>query len=146
MLFDWGENECLRAWALNATSGVATFIAKGTEVASADLADPQNPSLGGMTGGMLTLSANGNQKHTGVIWATAPLTGDANKQLCPGVVRAYDATTLDTATNADGTPRLKLLWNSTNSFVFDKFCPPVVANGKLLVPTYDGRVIVYGLK
>ena len=27
-----------------------------------------------------------------------------------------------------------------------KFCPPVVADGKVFVPTYDGRVDVYGLE
>jgi outer membrane protein assembly factor BamB len=146
MLFDWGENECLRAWTLNTSTGVAGFVAKSAEVASADLASSTNSGIGGMTGGILTLSANGNRPHSGVIWATAPITGDANKNICPGIVRAYDATALDSAKNADGTQRLKLLWSSTDQFSFDKFCPPVVANGKLLVSTYDGRVIVYGPK
>jgi hypothetical protein len=26
---------------------------------------------------------------------------------------------------------------------FSKFCPPVVADGRLLVATYDGRVDIY---
>ena len=50
--------------------------------------------------------------------------------------------------NADGTPRLKLLWDSThipgNHFNHCKFCPPVVANGKVFAPTYNGRIDVYG--
>jgi hypothetical protein len=64
-----------------------------------------------------------------------------------GILRAYDATALDPIGNADGTPRLKLLWDSKhiphNAFHFSKFCPPVVADGKVLVPTYDGRVDIY---
>jgi outer membrane protein assembly factor BamB len=44
---------------------------------------------------------------------------------------------------------LKLLWDSKqipgNTFNHCKFCPPVVADGKIFVPTYDGRVDVYGL-
>jgi hypothetical protein len=40
-----------------------------------------------------------------------------------------------------------LLWDSThipgNHFSFSKFCPPVVADGKVFVPTYDGRVDIY---
>jgi hypothetical protein len=63
-----------------------------------------------------------------------------------GILRAYDATALDPIPNADGTPRLKLLWDSKhipgNTFHFSKFCPPVVTDGRVLVPTYDGRVDV----
>jgi len=151
MVFDWGENELLRAWTLDTSTGVATFVAKGAELASAQLADPNNPSAGGMPGGMLTLSANGNQPHTGVVWTTAPIDGDANRDVVEGIVRAYDATTLGTNDNTDGTHRLKLLWTSkmipNNTFRYSKFCPPFVADGKLFVATYAGsRVDVYGPK
>jgi outer membrane protein assembly factor BamB len=150
MLFDWGENEYLRAWTFDPNAGLITFLAKGAELASAALADPNQQGLGGMPGGILALSANGNQKNTGIIWSTAPVDGDANHDVVEGIVRAYDATVLDTATNTDGTPRLKLLWTSkmipNNTFRFSKFCPPFVADGKLYVPTYAGRVDVYGPK
>lgn len=148
MLFDWGENEYLRAWTLDTNTGVASFLAKGAELASAALADPAKPGLGGMPGGMLTLSANGDEKNTGVIWSTAPIDGDANHDVVEGIVRAYDATTIDTNTNTDGTQRLKLIWTSkmipNNTFRYSKFCPPLVADGKLFVPTYAGRIDVYG--
>jgi outer membrane protein assembly factor BamB len=141
-LFVQGENEFLRAWSM-APSGATTQLAHGAERASAALADPNNPSLGGMPGGMLTLSSNG--AANGIVWVTAPVDGDANRQVVAGVVRAYDATNFDAVNkNADGTPRIKLLWSATG-FSYSKFCPPVVINGKLYVPTYDGRVDVYGL-
>ena len=150
MLFDWGENEFLRAWTLDTTTGVATFLAKGAELASAALADPNQPGLGGMPGGMLTLSASPTQKNTGIVWSTAPIDGDANHDVVEGIVRAYDATTLDTNNNTDGTQRLKLLWTSkmipNNTFRYSKFCPPFVADGKLFVTTYVGRIDVYGPK
>jgi hypothetical protein len=41
-----------------------------------------------------------------------------------------------------------VLWDSQDwnlTFSFCKFTPPVVANGKLYVPTYDARVDAYGL-
>jgi hypothetical protein len=43
-LFTWGENECLRAWKIDAT-GVVTFVGKSAEVASAGAA-----GKGGMRG------------------------------------------------------------------------------------------------
>lgn len=142
MLFCWGENEHLRAWKIDQT-GKVTFLAKSAETASAGAG-----GKGGMPGGMLTLSSNDGQPDTGIIWALAPVSGDANTAVVPGILRAYDATKLDPVPNADGTPRLKLLWDSThipgNSFHYCKFCPPVVAHGKVFAPTYDGRIDVYG--
>jgi outer membrane protein assembly factor BamB len=143
MLFCWGENECLRAWTIDA-SGKLTFVAKSAEVASAGMG-----GKGGMPGGFLSVTSNGSTPNTGIIWATAPVSNDANKFVVEGILRAYDAMTLDPRPNADGTPRLKLLWDSThipgNTFRFSKFCPPVVADGRILVPTYEGRVDVYAL-
>jgi len=63
MLFVWGENECLRAWTIDA-SGKINFVAKSTEVASAGLG-----GRGGMPGGILTISSNGSQPNTGIVWA-----------------------------------------------------------------------------
>ena len=40
--------------------------------------------------------------------------------------------------------KLRLLWQNAG-FKYSKFCPPVVADGKLLVPTFDGQVDVYEL-
>jgi outer membrane protein assembly factor BamB len=143
MLFCWGENECLRAWTIDA-SGKITFVAKSAEVASAGAG-----GKGGMPGGFLAVTSNGATPNTGIVWATAPVSNDANKFVVEGILRAYDATTLDVHPNTDGTPRLRLLWDSKhipgNTFHFSKFCPPVAVDGRVLVPTYDGRVDVYVL-
>ena len=143
LLFVWGENESLRAWTLG-ESGQATFLARSAEVASAGAG-----GRGGMPGGFPVVSANGDVPNTGIVWATAPVSGDANRFVVEGVLRAFDATALDPVKNLDGTARLKLLWDSKhipgNTFSLSKFCPPVVADGKIFVPTYDGRVDVYGL-
>jgi hypothetical protein len=42
----------------------------------------------------------------------------------------------------------KVLWDSTKAgvtFTFCKFCPPVIADGRLYVATYEKRVDVYEL-
>jgi hypothetical protein len=147
MMFTWGENESLRAWNLNLQTGVVSFIGKGMEVASAALA--LSPTgLGGMPGGMLAVSSNGQTPDSGIVWALAPVDGDANHGVVEGIARAYDATMLDPTPIDPQTPRLKLLWDSHRSGVtFDhaKFVPPVVADGRLFVPTYDGRIDMYML-
>ncbi len=144
-LFDWGENESLRSWQADPVSGQVRFLGKSAEIASHATALDQ--SIGGMTGGMISISSNG--PANGIVWTLAPVDGNANQAVVTGIARAYDATNLASTPNTDGTPRLKLLWDSTQAgvtFDFSKFCPPMVADGKLYVATYDGRVDVYALK
>ena len=146
-LFVWGENESLRAWRIDPASGRASFVARGAEVASAAMAS-QTTGIGGMPGGMVTVSSNGKAPKTGIALATAPVDGDANHDVVAGLARAYDATELDPTPIDPFTPRLKLIWDSSRagvSFSYSKFCPPVVADGRLLAPTYDGRIDVYVL-
>ena len=140
MLFAWGENAELRAFAMD-PSGHVKLLAHGSELASGPLATaPDN--MGGMPGGMLTLSANGGDN--GIVWGTAPLNGDANKHVVDGIIRAYDAADFNPGPNENGPAKMRLLWQQAG-FKYSKFCPPVVTDGKLLVPTFDGQVDVYEL-
>jgi hypothetical protein len=140
MHFCGGENGNLRAWRLNA-DGTSTYLACSAEVAS-----PQSPvPPGGMPGWMISLSANGS--YDGIVWALVPA-GDANMELTPGRLLAYDATNF--GVYGDGSKQLVVLWDSWDwgagcAFTHPKFNRPVAWNGKLFVPTYDGRVDVYGL-
>ena len=93
----------------------------------------------------MCLSANGAMPNTAVLWACIPYF-DANTAVGPGRLLAYDATSFGTF--GDGSKQLRVLWDSQEwnlGFSFCKFTPPVVANGKVYVPTYDARVDVYGL-
>jgi hypothetical protein len=140
MLYCWGENGNLRAWSI-ANTGAVSFLANSAEVASAQSPIPP----GGMPGGMLTLSADGAQPHTGILWATIPY-GDANTAVAWGRLLAYDATQFGTF--PDNSKQLRVLWDSQAEglpFRYNKFTPPVVANGRVLVATYDGHVDVYEL-
>jgi hypothetical protein len=132
--FCWGENGNLRAWSI-AANGKFTYLGCSVEVASPTAPEPP----GGMPGGMLCLSANGG--NDAILWACVPQ-GDANKTVTTGNLYAYDA--LNIGTFPDGSGALALLWKSP-TFIYNKFCPPVVNGGRVFVTNYSGGVDVYGL-
>jgi len=102
--------------------------------------DP-GPKPGGYTmpGGFITLSANGTQADSGVIWLSTTAARDSNQAVVPGVLWAYDASDVST-----------MLWNSEmvpsrDSFGnFAKFNPPTVYNGRVYMPTFSKQYCVYG--
>ena len=94
-----------------------------------------------MPGGFLTVSANGTTDNTGIVWATMPLASNANLMVVRGVLRAFSASDVSTGE----------LWDSENTGnnadrlgQFAKFCPPVVANGKVYVATFQQENILEG--
>jgi hypothetical protein len=101
-------------------------------------------STGGMTaghpGGTVAVSSNGTMPNTGVAWATIARQGDSWHGTAVGTLYAFDATDVS-----------KELWNSDDDPAdtlgnYAKFSPPVVANGKVYVATFSGKLNVYGLK
>jgi hypothetical protein len=133
-LYVWGEEDFPRHWAYD-----------GTRFQPSGKGKIKAPEMS-MPGGMLSLSANGRNLNSGVLWASLPLNGDANLATVAGVLRAFDALDLT-----------KELWNSEQNAgrdhvgMFAKFCPPVVANGKVYLATFAGKsghankLVVYGL-
>jgi hypothetical protein len=89
---------------------------------------------------MLSVSANGTNAGSGILWASHQFTGDANQQVRPGILHAYNAQNVSVE-----------LWNSEQNSArdsvgnFAKFCPPTVANGKVYLATFSNRLNVYGL-
>ena len=140
MHFCGGENGNLRAWSIG-TDGKSTYLA-----CSAEYASPQAPRPpGGMPGWSLTLAGDGSSDA--IIAATIPYK-DANMELSPGRFLVYDAQNF--TTYGDGSRGLALLWDSEqwgpeHSFTHPKFNRPVIWNGRIYRPTYDGRIDVYGL-
>ncbi|MFZ0745978.1 MAG: hypothetical protein WAM85_16325 [Terracidiphilus sp.] len=140
MIFAWGENSQLHAWAVS-PAGDLTYLAQGNEFASVNVTN----SPGGMPGGFCTLSSNGNTVGTALLWCTIPY-GDANATVTNGRLLVYDPDNF--ITNADGSKTLAVLWDSEQqnlSFLFNKFDPPVVDGGQIYVPNYNGGVDVYQL-
>ena len=85
------------------------------------------------------------------MWASVPVKDDANAGTVEGILRAFDAADVE-----------KELWNSNLNAAWDrvgmfaKFCPPVVANGKVYMATFAepvkagqsasaNKLVVYGL-
>lgn len=97
-------------------------------------------AVSGTPGGILSLSANGTNAGSGIVWASHQLVASANQAVRPGIMRAFNA---QNVTNE--------LWNSeqlgTRDSVgnFAKFVAPTVANGKVYLATFSNRVNVFGL-
>lgn len=138
-LYVWGEDDYLRV-----------FQYDGQRFSEGQRSTVRAPAKS-MPGGMLAVSANGNTPGSGIVWATVPVSGDANIETVDGIVRAFDAENIG-----------KELWNSNQNSArdgvgkFAKFCPPVIANGKVYVATFAepkkkgqpvpaNRLVVYGL-
>jgi hypothetical protein len=128
-LYVWGENDFLHIYRFNSSNQKLTTPASFT----GSVLPPV-----GMPGGMLTVSANGSQSGSGVVWASVPRNGDANQFTVPGNLYAFNAETL------------ALLWSSVgvgdDLLSFSKGSAPVVANGKVYVGSISKFVSVYGLK
>ncbi len=140
MLVCWGENGNARVWSM-APNGAMTFLASSDEVASVNAVN--NP--GGMPGGFLCISANGNKPGTALLWAIIPY-GDGNAQVTNGRLLVYDLENFVKRT--DGSAKLNVLWDSqaqNYAFLFPKFNVGVVSGGKFVLPRYDGGMDVLGL-
>ncbi len=141
--FVWGENDYLRGFRFNSAGGLINT----TPFAMSTMTAPTTHVYGAMPGGFLSVSANGGSN--GIVWASTPYTASAVKAVVQGALYAFSADTL------------QLLWsdklNDARDEVglFAKFCPPIVANGKMYVPTFGplatgtttaaGQLVVYGL-
>src|SRR5262249_54265614 len=87
LVYVWGENDVVRAYRYNSTQprfpgqpsqkGVPTIpTARGDVYASADV-----PARNGMPGGILSISANGKTRGTGIVWGSYPPFQNANRQV-----------------------------------------------------------------
>jgi hypothetical protein len=127
LIYVWGEYGYLESYLL----GGGQFAQVGQSLF---------PVPPGMPGAMLSLSANGTTAGSAIVWASHPLTGDANQAVRPGILQAFDADDLT-----------KVLWDTQQNAGrddfgnFAKFSPPTVANGKVYLATFSNVLAVYGL-
>jgi hypothetical protein len=125
VLYVWDRNDVMNAYDLVNERFVTTPSAVGKE----------KP---GMNGGP-TVSANGSDAGTGIVWAVTTKSTKSGG-LAPGTLRAFLASNIGQELyNSDMNAARDALGD------FSKFAPPVVANGKVYVPTQSKAVVVYGL-
>jgi hypothetical protein len=133
-LYVMGEEDYLKQYQLN---GNQLALYKTSQIRAPIVPNPVSGYT--MPGGILALTAAGDQAGTGLLWVTIPVSQDANQAVVPGVLRVFDA--------ADVTSEL---WNSEQNGSrdsygnFAKFNPPTVVNGKVYVPTFSNQFCVYG--
>lgn len=138
MHFCGGENGNMRAWRLREDRG-STYLACSEAFASPNSREP----LGGMPGWSITLSADAH--NGGVIWAMMPY-DDANTLVTNGRLLAYDAQ--EFGRFGDDSGEIVPLWDSQQwnwNFLHPKFNRPIAVDGRVIVPTYGGELLVLTL-
>ncbi len=126
-LYVWDIGDYLRAYPFDLAS--QRFLVKDVTVGT---------FLPSRTGGM-TISSNGGDSGTGIVWAATALQ-DAYSAAVPGTLHAYDANDITTELyNSDQVPTRDAMGT------FLKMTTPVVANGKVYVNTQSNALPVYGL-
>lgn len=150
------ERDLLRAYEFN--HGFVTGSPPGSQPVASFTSRCKNSSKG-MPGGFLTLSAQGSEADSGIVWASMPRRDeDALQHTVHGVLRAY-------AAYPDAEGKLVELWNSDEGAhprseadcdfdpdfadhelgFFAKYVAPTVADGKVYMATFSHRLVVYGL-
>ena len=124
------------------TDTLKAFGLDQTTSAGSVFADGQTDGIGaGYQGANIVISANGNDPTTGILWASVPTSNTSWLQ--PGYLHAYHATDF-----ANGV--FHELWNNVDLDPADKdlfmakFNQPLVANGKVFLPTFSGKLLIYG--
>jgi hypothetical protein len=131
-IYIWSENDPLRAIPFDRASNL--LDPQGQVVSSA-----VGPT--GQSGAVLSVSSNGSKDGTGILWASYAFSGDAEHNVSPGILRAFDANDVT-----------KELWNNRQNISRDgagtyaKFSSPTIADGHVYLPTFSNHVVVYGLR
>ena len=120
----WSSNDVLKAYRVNGRRILAPPYMQGEVFSS--------------RGASFMLSANGGSHGTGIVWAST-LSEHGPDAEPADTLRAFDAESL------------REIWTTEQNAARDRpgrlpqFVSPVVASGKLYMPTLDGTVVVYGL-
>ncbi len=136
LFYIWAERDYLKA-----------FRFLGNKLEHTPAAQSPMPAPDGMPGGFMSLSANGNQAGSAVLWALHPVSVDgsptdaaASGARVHGILQAFDATDVSRELYDS---RMNAARDDVGNFA--KFNVPTVANGKVYVATMSKKIAVYGL-
>lgn len=128
-VYQFSENSSLKSYPVSG-SGLGAVVTNTTIL---------GPSGG--SGGFLSVSSNGPDPASSILWAYRPINGcNANNNNCHAILHALNANDI---TNE--------LWNSDmvtadQVAVFNKFSCPTIAQGKVYIAANLNHLYVYGLK
>jgi hypothetical protein len=143
LVYVMGENSTLRAFQYSANTLSTTPIAQSSALTatSGNTAPP-----GGMPGGFLAVSSSDASGTDGIVWSVSPRRSmwrdpAASEIPVPSILRAFNA-----IPSGDS---ISELWNSEIDVrdalgSASKWQPPLVANGRVYVATYNNKVVIYG--
>lgn len=130
-LYLWPAGDSLRAFSF---VGGATPFNTTPSVQSSVI-----PAFGNNNEPAISLSANGVTAGTAIVWGAYSQNGAANGGDYPGILQAFDASTLNEIWGSEMNP------DRDYAGSWSKWAPPTVANGKVYLATFDNLVNVYGL-
>lgn len=141
-LFLWGENQQLHKWQLSGNSP-PKYLAESRDFASSDV---RGNAPGGMPGGFCAGSSNGGNANSYLLVCAVPR-GDANANRVQGHILIFDPVHVGIG------GYLVKLWDSDDwgwsgaqedakYRYFNKFMPPVIDGGEIILPNYAGGVLV----
>jgi hypothetical protein len=157
-VYVWGSSDYFRDYLLEKNGHFSThgicFCNAGWQVVNGGTTytiDAPDPPCGvpasespdhviGSPGGIASVSSNGTEVGTGIVWATHPVPFGALWGPVAGEMEAFNATYLT-----------QPLWTSNDNAARDsagnwgKYTPPTIANGKVYLATQSNELIVYGL-
>ncbi len=140
-VFAWANEDHLKSFPFHESYERGATVLDVANVQESTVSAPTDETPVTFTpGGFLTLSADGDTPGSAVLWASLPLSGNANQAVQPGILRAFDAADVG-----------RELWNDRADAArdscgdFAKFVVPTVANGKVYLGSFSNQFCVYGL-
>lgn len=141
-VFTWADEDHLKSFPfLGESYSIGSTVLDVDNVEQSTMRAPSDETpLSLMPGGFLALSADRKVLGSAVLWASLPLSGNANQEVRPGMLRAIDAADVS-----------RELWNNRADEArdscgdFAKYAVPTVANGKVYLGSFSKQFCVYGL-